>query len=186
MSRTLTGTIYKFDGTPWPGASVIVKLLTEHPTRPGRYYPRRTWTLTCDENGQIPTNTLDTPVSGAWLYQVQVADNPPQVGLLSGNGDISIDEFTTLAGAAGHEAGTPQNELLNALHAAVTEAENHELLETMNGGLNLTAQPRGYLMQRTAVPAGTTVTIPDGYQMVVAGEFIVDGELIANGDLVIL
>ncbi|MBE2202542.1 MAG: hypothetical protein IAE79_28280 [Anaerolinea sp.] len=44
----------------------------------------------------------------------------------------------------------------------------------------------GYLMQRTAVPDGETVMIPDGYQMIVYGDFIVDGELVAIGDLVIL
>lgn len=44
----------------------------------------------------------------------------------------------------------------------------------------------GYLMQRTAVPAGEAVTIADGYQMIVYGDFVVDGELIAVGDLVVI
>lgn len=75
---------------------------------------------------------------------------------------------------------------LTAAAVAGAEATDNDIAVWSGGDLAATNQPRGYWMQRTAVPAGETVTIPANHQMVVVGDFTVDGELIAIGDLVIL
>ena len=184
-TRILSGTVRHSDGTAWGHATLRVQKMALG-TQPGEVYPMDGFNVTADVNGVLPETALAVPETGAWLRRITFPDTTEIDFYLAAGAPISIDEIVALAEEAGSEAGTPQGEFLNGLYTAVSRAADGQLLETDGGNLTLTEQPRGYWMQRTAVPEGSIVTIPVGYQMIVVGEFTVAGELVADGDLVIL
>jgi len=184
-TRTLTGTIRRSDGAPWAHATLRIQKLALG-AQPGEVYPVDGFNVTADANGVLPATPLAVPEAGTWLRRMTFPDTTEIDFYLGAGGPIAIDEIVALAGAAGQEAATPQGEFLNRLHAIVAAAAEERLLATAGGDLALTDAPRGYWMQRTAVPADVSVTVPAGCQMVVFGALDVAGELIAAGDVVVL
>ena len=182
--RTLTGTVRAADGTVRAGANV--RIVRETAVADGDAFPPSAVAFYTDAAGAVPVGTaVAVPSAGSWAFSLWI-DNVLICSLALGAGAaITVAELMALAGLEAVD-GTPQNEMLLRLYTAVAGADDGLLLETADGDLAATNAPRGYWMQRTAVPAGETVTIPADHQMVVVGDFIVDGELIAVGDLVIL
>lgn len=175
---------------------------------------QKDYPVTLDNAGQASSDfpTPDSTGTAAWLYRAILPDGRSQIFTLAYDA-ASQDIATLLAAAVSTATPSDISALVTGKQAkdadavsgnaarfddngqtvdagfsfgAVTAAEDHDLLEVMDGDLAATNAPRGYMMQKTAVDAGDSVTIPAGYQMVVAGEFIVDGELVAIGDLVII
>lgn len=192
MSRPLfpNSLAYRPDGEPWAYAPFALELLTTPAVRASAAYPTRPiYKFSTDANGAFATDlTINTPETGAWLWRLWWPDRQYiDAYIEQGDGSaIEIDDWATLAGLSGSSAGTPQGEFLNGLYTAVSGAADGQLLETDGGNLTPTNQPRGYWMQRTAVPEGETLTIPTDHQMIVYGEFTAVGDLVADGDLVIL
>lgn len=132
--RTVTGTIYRFDGTAWANAPIEIRLKSDPAARTGELFPKRVHKLTADENGAIaPNPRLETPETGAWLYELRIGRNDPLSFYLEGNGAISIDQIVTLAGQTGSAAGTPQAEWLLAVYAGFLGAAQGEGLVVDNG-----------------------------------------------------
>ncbi len=184
-TRILSGTVRHSDGTAWGHATLRVQKLALG-TQPGEVYPMDGFNVTADANGVLPETALAVPETGAWLRRITFPDTTEIDFYLAAGAPISIDEIVALAEEAGSEAGTPQGEFLNGLYTAVSGADEDLLLQTESSSLALTNAPRGYWMQRTAVPEGETLTIPTDHQMIVYGEFTAVGDLVADGDLVIL
>ena len=182
--RTITGTLRAADGAVRAGANV--RIVRETAVADGDAFPPSAVAFYTDTNGNVPNGTaVAVPSSGAWAFALLV-DSVSVCSFVMGPGaSITVAEILALAGLEA-EGGTPQQEMLLGLYTAVSGADDGQLLETDGGNLTLTEQPRGYWMQRTAVPEDSIVTIPVGYQMIVVGEFTVAGELVADGDLVIL
>ena len=180
----------RFDGSPWPGAKIVAELKTKPAVKPGKVYPVMRLEVFAGNDGHIPDSLLlDTPESGAWLYELRIEKNPPiQFYLEQGDGSpVSIDGLAFLAGLPGSNPGTPQGTMLLALYEGLLAASKGELwVADGSDGAAWGNQPEGYWMQKTAIPEGQTVTIPDGHQMIVTGAFQVDGRLDVIGDLVIL
>jgi hypothetical protein len=68
MTRTLTGTIYKPDGTAWAGGVVTIELL-EGFTTSTEVYPPTSHAETLDSNGQFST-ALGVPDTGTAHYKI--------------------------------------------------------------------------------------------------------------------
>lgn len=129
MDRVITGTIYKFDGTPWSGVNITLTLLTDPAANPGTMHPLWAKTIQTEEDGSIPEGTtLATPDSGAWLYRIKVENNAALQFHLEAGDTLAIDELLALAGAVGSEAGTPQQEWLNLVYGGLDEADAGQVL----------------------------------------------------------
>ena len=180
--RTVTGTLRAADGAVRAGANV--RIVRETAVADGDAFPPSAVAFYTDANGNVPNGTtVAVPSSGTWAFALLV-DSVSVCSFAMGAGaSITVAEILALAGLEA-EGGTPQQELLLGLYTAVAGADDDLLLQTASGSLVLTNAPRGYWMQRTAVPEGSIVTIPVGHQMLVAGDIDVAGDLIVEGTLI--
>ncbi|MBK8990154.1 MAG: hypothetical protein IPM39_29505 [Chloroflexi bacterium] len=146
----------------------------------GEIVPRTARTATTDD--ETGAGSIDLPVPDdtgrrVWRWTVVLPDEETgqfELGRHTGVAQLSV--LLTLG-------MTPQPASPGSLAALIAA---YSLPQAQVDWLDDLPVVKGYLMQRTAVPAGETVTIPANHQMVVVGDFTVDGELIAVGDLVIL
>jgi hypothetical protein len=132
MARTVTGTIYNFDGDPWAGARLYFFLLTDPATGEDALWPRKTIRVVADSNGAF-TTSLDTPPSGSWKYGLVIENNTAlEFYLEQGDGSaLSISDLVTLAGLAGNEAGTPAaNWLVATYDGFVAAADGDGLVKS--------------------------------------------------------
>lgn len=189
-TRTITGTLKRFDNTGWASAQINIELITDWATETAVAFPVVSQTFTTGLDGSIPAGvTLVTPSTGAWSYQCTIENNAPFTVLLEDGDDLTIDEFIALAGLGGSEVGVPQAEWLVSVYAGLADADAGDLLIADGAGDAAWGNaPAGFFMQRTSIGEGETVTIPAGRQMLVHGGLTVasTGALVATGDLVII
>lgn len=127
----------------------------------------------------------DTGTAGAYEVTLRAADGVDVIYTLFGW--LVIQENPAVTAVANPPlVGVAQGDalFLETAAAAAAAADEHDVaVVDGSGNLAFTSQPRGFLMQRTVIDAGETVTIPALHQMIVAENLQVDGDLVADGDL---
>lgn len=165
MTRTITGTIYKFDGeTPWASARLVFSLLTDTASGAAAVWPVWPKTVYAGADGTIPAGTeLDTPPSGSWLYRLKIEENTPlDFYLEQGDGsDLTVADIVTLAGATGSSAGTPQQEMLLNLYTVAQTAVAGEVAEADGAGGLRFDDKFGVPSDDAAWLAAAANTVPD-------------------------
>jgi hypothetical protein len=113
MSRTITGTVYYPNGSPWAGGEVRARLIDPFETST-RVYPKREITFTLDSNGQIPAGSqLDTPDTGTARYLITTPDQANYEVYIATGPAVDLVTLLTIAGTA-----VAQDDLQTLLDAA--------------------------------------------------------------------
>src|SRR4030042_582165 len=96
-TRTVTGTVFHLDGTPWASGKVKFELLKAFETST-EVYPVETHIETLDVNGQFSI-TLGIPDTGTAYYKVETPDGLTYKFYLAAGAPTTLETLLTIAGS---------------------------------------------------------------------------------------
>ena len=96
-TRTVTGTVYHLDNSPWDDGEVKFTLLEPFETAT-ETYPRETHTETLDVNGEFSI-TLAVPDTGTAYYKVELPDGNSYKFYLEAGAATTLESLLTIAGS---------------------------------------------------------------------------------------
>ena len=98
MTRTITGQVFRPDGTPWSGGVVKFELRTSFSTST-TVYPKYVHSETLDVNGEFNID-LAVPDTGAVLYKIILPDNLAYEVYLEAGAPTNLQTLITIATTA--------------------------------------------------------------------------------------
>lgn len=97
-TRTVIGTCFHFDGTPWTGGIITFSLLEPFEISNG-FYPKETHSLTLDANGAFSI-ALGVPDTGTAAYMIETPDHDMYKVHIAAGAPTTLQTLLTVAGSS--------------------------------------------------------------------------------------